>query len=135
MLFFLIFPGTVKAEEEDQVGPQSQESPHDSSTDSCLTSPYSSNSPRPFPPSPVHSATNSPRRVSPPPMPLAILPVTILLFTILWFTTFLLLSYPLFLFPYLPKLSLPFFLLLLLILTTLLPTSLSLLVLFPSQVP
>ena len=68
MLFFLIFPETVRAEEEDQVGPQAQESFHDSSTDSCLTFPYSSNSPRPFPPSPVHSVTDSPIRVdlSPP---------------------------------------------------------------------
>ena len=68
ILFFLIFPETVKAEEEDQVGPQTQESPHDSSTDSCLTFPYSSNSPRPFPPSPVHSVSDSPKRVSPPPI-------------------------------------------------------------------
>ena len=65
MLFFLIFPETVRAEEEDQVGPQAQEDFHDSSTDSCLTFPYSSNSPRPFPPSPVHSVTDSPKRVSP----------------------------------------------------------------------
>ena len=64
MLFFLFFPETVKAEEEDQVGPQTQESFHDSSTDSCLTFPYSSNSPRPFPPSPVHSVTDSLKRVS-----------------------------------------------------------------------
>ena len=64
MLFFLIFPETAKAEEEDQVGPQTQESPHDSSTDSCLTFPYSSNSPRLFPPSPVHS----PKRISPLPI-------------------------------------------------------------------
>ena len=55
MLFFLIIPETVKAEEGDQVGPQAQENLHDSSTDSCLTFSYSSNSPRPFPPSPVHS--------------------------------------------------------------------------------
>ena len=68
MLFFLIFPETVKAEEEDQVGPQTQESLHDSSTDSCLTFPYSSNSPRPFPPSPVHSVTDSPKGVSPLPI-------------------------------------------------------------------
>ena len=68
ILFFLIFPETVKAEEEDQVGPQTQESPHDSSTDSCLTFPYSSNSPRPFPPSPVHSVSDSPKRVSPLPI-------------------------------------------------------------------
>ena len=69
MLFFLIFfSETVKAEEEDQVGPQTQESFHDSSTDSCLTFPYSSNSPRPFPPSPVHSVTDSPKRVSPLPI-------------------------------------------------------------------
>ena len=68
ILFFLIFPETVKAEEEDQVGPQTQESPLDSSTDSCLTFPYSSNSPRPFPPSPVHSVSDSPKRVSPLPI-------------------------------------------------------------------
>ena len=68
MLFFLIFPETVKAEEEDQVGPQTQESLHDSSTDSCLTFPYSSNSPRPFPPSPIHSVTDSPKGVSPLPI-------------------------------------------------------------------
>ena len=68
MLFFLIFPETVKAEEEDQVGPQAQEGFHDSSTDFCLTFPYSSNSPRPFPPSPVHSVTDSPKRVSPLPI-------------------------------------------------------------------
>ena len=65
MFLFLIFPGTVITEEEDQVGPQAPENPHDSSTDSCLTFPYSSNSPRPFPPSPVHSVTDSPIRVSP----------------------------------------------------------------------
>ena len=55
----------MKAKEEDQVGPQAQESFHDSSTDSCLTLPYSSDSPRPFPPSPVHSISDSPKRVSP----------------------------------------------------------------------
>ena len=65
MLFFLIFPGTVKAEEKDQVGPQAPEDPHNSSTDSCLIFPYSSNSPRPFPPSPVHSVTDSLIRGSP----------------------------------------------------------------------
>ena len=68
MLSFLIFLETVRAEEEDQVDPQAQENPHDSSTDSCLTFPYSSNSPRPFPPSPVHSVTDSPKRVSPLPI-------------------------------------------------------------------
>ena len=65
MLFFLIFPETVRAEEGDQVGPQAQEDFCNSSTDSCLTFSYSSNSPRPFPPSPVHSVTDSPIRVSP----------------------------------------------------------------------
>ena len=65
MFLFLIFPGTVITEEEDQVGLQAPEDPQDSSTDSCLTFPYSSNSPRPFPPSPVHSVTDSPIRVSP----------------------------------------------------------------------
>ena len=54
----------MKAKEEDQVGPQAQESFHDSSTDSCLTLPYSSDSPRPFPPSPIHSVSDSPKRVS-----------------------------------------------------------------------
>ena len=68
MLFSLIFPETVRAEEEDQVGPQVQENFHDSSTDSCLTFPYSSDSPRPFPPSPVHSVSDSPKRVSPLPI-------------------------------------------------------------------
>ena len=34
---------------EDQVDPQAQEALHDSSTDSCPTIPYSSDSPRPFP--------------------------------------------------------------------------------------
>ena len=68
MLFFLIFPETVRAEEEDQVGPQAQEDFHNSSTDSCLTFPYSLNSPRPFPPSPVHSVSDSPKRVSPLPI-------------------------------------------------------------------
>ena len=67
MLFFLIFSETVRAE-EDQVGPQAQENFHDFSTDSCLTFPYSSNSPRPFPPSPVHSVSDSPKRVSPLPI-------------------------------------------------------------------
>ena len=65
MFFCLTFPGTVITEEEDQVGPQAQEDFHNSSTDSCLTFPYSSNSPRSFPPSPVHSVTDSPIRVSP----------------------------------------------------------------------
>ena len=134
MLSSLIISETVKAEEEDQVEPQAQENPHDSSTDSCLTFPYSSNSLRPSPPSPVHSVTDSPEFLHCP-LPLAILPVTILLFTVLLFTTFLLLSYPLFLFPYLPKLSLLLILLSLLILTILLTTSLTLLVLFLGQVP
>ena len=47
--------------------PQAQEVLHDSSTDSCLTFPYSSNSPRPFPPSPVHYVSVSPEEVSPLP--------------------------------------------------------------------
>ena len=63
--FFLIFSETVRAEEEDQVGLSAPEDPHNSSTDTCLTFPYSSNSPRPFPPSPVHPVTDSPIRVSP----------------------------------------------------------------------
>ena len=64
MFFFLKFPETVKAEEEDQVGLQVPEDPHDSSTDTCPTFPYSSDSPRPFPPSPVHTVTDSPIRIS-----------------------------------------------------------------------
>ena len=47
--------------------PQAQEVLHDSSTDSCLTFPYSSNSPRPFPPSPVHYVSIPPEGVSPLP--------------------------------------------------------------------
>ena len=48
----------------DQVDPQAQEALHDSSTDSCLTFPYSSDSPRPFPPSPVHDVSAFPEGVS-----------------------------------------------------------------------
>ena len=47
--------------------PQTQEALHNSSTDSCPTFPYSSNSPRPFPPSPVHYVSVSPEGVSPLP--------------------------------------------------------------------
>ena len=65
MFFFSKFPETVKAKEEDQVGLQAPEVSHDSSTDTCLTFPYSSGSPRPFPPSPVHPVTDSSIRVSP----------------------------------------------------------------------
>ena len=53
----------MRAEEEDQVGLQAPEDPHDSSTDTCPTFPYSSDSPRPFPPS-VHTVTDSPIRIS-----------------------------------------------------------------------
>ena len=55
----------MRAEEEDKVGLQVPEDPNDASTDTCLTFPYSSDSPRPFPPSPVHPVTDSPIRVSP----------------------------------------------------------------------
>ena len=66
MLFFLdLFLETERAGVGDQVDPQAQEVLHDSSTDSCLTFPYSSNSPRPFPPSPVHYVSVSPEGVSP----------------------------------------------------------------------
>ena len=65
VVFFKFFLETVRAEEKDQVGPQAQENFHNSSTNSCLTFPYSSDSRRPFPPSPVHSASDSPKRVSP----------------------------------------------------------------------
>ena len=65
MFFFLKFPETVRAEEEDQVALQVPEDPHDSPTDTCLTFPYSSDSPRPFPPSPMHTVTDSPIRASP----------------------------------------------------------------------
>ena len=64
MYFFLKFSETVRAEEEDQVGLQAPEDSHESSTDTCPTFPYSSDSPRPFPPSPVHTVTDSPIRVS-----------------------------------------------------------------------
>ena len=66
MLFFLdLFLETERAGVGDQVHPQAQEVLHDSSTDSCLTFPYSSNSPTPFPPSPVHYVSVSPEGVSP----------------------------------------------------------------------
>ena len=42
------------------MGLQAPEDPHNSSTNTSPTLPYSSNSPGPFPPSPVHSATDSP---------------------------------------------------------------------------
>ena len=64
-ILFLKFYRDSGNREEDQVGLQAPEDPHDSSTDSCLTFPYSSDSPRPFPPSPVHPVTDSPIRVSP----------------------------------------------------------------------
>ena len=67
-VIFLISPfffiETVKAKEEDQVGPQTQESLRDSSTDSCPTLPYSLDSPNSSPPSPVPLVTISPERVS-----------------------------------------------------------------------
>ena len=62
LFFFLI--ETVKAKEEDQVGPQAQESLHDSSTDSCPTLPYGLDSPSSSPSSPVPLITISPERVS-----------------------------------------------------------------------
>ena len=65
MLFFL---ETERATVGDQVDPQAQEVLHNSSTDSCLTFPYSSDSPRPFPPSPVHYVSVSPEGVSPLPI-------------------------------------------------------------------
>ena len=83
------------------MGLQAPEDPHDSSTDTCLTFPYSSNSPRPFPPSPVHPVTDSPLL-----LPLATLLVITLLSTGLLATTLLLLFHPLLLFLHLPKLSL-----------------------------
>ena len=46
------------------MGLQAPEDPNYSSTDTCPTFPFSSGSPRPFPPSPVHSATDSPIGVS-----------------------------------------------------------------------
>ena len=54
----------MRVEEEDQVSLQVPEDPHDSSTDTCLTFPYSLSSPRPFAASPVHTVTDSPIKVS-----------------------------------------------------------------------
>ena len=127
MFFFLTFSETVRAEEEDQVGLPAPEDPHDSSTDTCLTFPYSSNSPGPFPPSPVHPVTDSP-------ITLATLLVITFLSTGPLTTTLLPLLHPLLLFLHLPKLSLLSFLLKLLtplIILSILPTFL---VLFPIQV-
>ena len=55
----------MRAEEEDPVDLQAPEDLLNSSTNTNPTLPYSSNSPGPFPPSPVHPATDSPIRVSP----------------------------------------------------------------------
>ena len=69
-VLFLNFSRDSESRGGGSSGPTSfpYEDPHTSSTDSCLTFPYSSNSPRPFPPSPVHSVTDSPIRVSPLPI-------------------------------------------------------------------
>ena len=61
MLFFL---EKERARVEGQVDPQAQEALHSSSTDSCLTFPHSSDSPRPFPPSPAHYVSASPEGVA-----------------------------------------------------------------------
>ena len=59
---------------EDQADPSTQEDFPNSPTESGLTFPYSSNSPRPFPPSPVHFVTVSPEGVSPLPTATSISP-------------------------------------------------------------
>ena len=59
---------TGRAEEGEQVDPLTQGDLHDSSTESCLTFPYSSGSPRPFPSSPAPPATDSLERASPLPI-------------------------------------------------------------------
>ena len=69
MFFFLKFPETVRAEEEDQVGPQAPGDPHNPPTDTHPTSPHSPNPPRPPPPSPAHPTTDPPTRA--PPLPTA----------------------------------------------------------------
>ena len=61
MLFLL---ETERARVEGQVDPQAQEALHSSSTDSCLTFPHSSDSPRPLPPSPAHYVSASPEGVA-----------------------------------------------------------------------
>ena len=129
MLFFLIpfFIETVRAKEEDQVGPQAQESLHDSSTDSV----------QPFlmvytPLAPLHLLLCLWLQFLQKgflfyPLPLAILLVTVLLFKILLLMTFL--------FPYFLNLPPLLFPLPLLILTTLLLIFLSLTILFPKLIP
>ena len=54
-----------KAEREGLVAQPALEDSNDSSTDTCPTLLYGSDSSRPFPPSPVHSVTDSPIKVSP----------------------------------------------------------------------
>ena len=54
-----------KAEREGLVAQPALEDSNNSSTDTCLTLLYGSDSSRPFPPSPVHSVTDSPIKVSP----------------------------------------------------------------------
>ena len=55
----------MEGEEENQVSQQAPEDSHDSSTDSCPTLPYNSDSTRCLPLSPVHSVTDSPGEVPP----------------------------------------------------------------------
>ena len=133
MFFFLKFPETVRAEEEDQVGLQAPKDPHDSSTDTCLAFPYSSDSPRPFPPSPVHPVTDSPIRVSPLFIVTSNSSGITLLSTDLLATTLLLLLHPLLLFLHFPKLSLLSLLFKLLILPIILSILPIFLVPFPIQ--
>ena len=64
LISFFLYIETVKANEEDQVGPQTQDSLHDSSTDSCPTLPYGLDSPNSPSPPPVPLVTISPERVS-----------------------------------------------------------------------
>ena len=114
MLFFL---GTERARVGDQVDPQAQEVLHNSSIDSCLTFPYSSDL--------FHlllyiMSLYLQKEFLPCPLSPIILPLTMWLFPVLLFMLLPYLSQLLFPSPGLSKLTLLFFYLLLLVLTTLL---------------
>ena len=115
--------------------PQAQEALHSSSTDSCLTFPYSSDSPRPFHLLLHIMSLHLQKELLTYPLSPIILPLTMLLLTVLLFMLLPYLSHLLFPSSDLPKLTLLFFYLPLLILTTPFSILLISLDLFLKQVP
>ena len=132
MLFFL---ETERARVGDQVDPQAQEVLHNSSTDSCLTFPYSSDSPDLFHLLLYIMSLYLQKEFLTCPLSPTILPLTMLLLTVLLFMLLPYLSHLLFPSSDLPELTLLFFYLPLLVLTTLFSILLISLDLFLKQVP